>query len=159
MMPTRKCNKIHTWLQKQHYTPLHRHPAELKLTSWAVRGPNMPWLHHFVHVQPNREGGLPVSLLQACNKTRSVIRWPALCLLALSVPTVWSPLPLICRSYLIIAPSLSQTLHCTVPTTSPTSPFYCWGGKAVQTHPHSCISPSFNATHPSSLLFHPKPIC
>lgn len=65
-------------------------------------------------------------------------------------------LPLICRSHLIIAPSLSQTLHCTVPTPSPTSPFHCWGGKATQIHPPSCVSPSLNATHPSSLQFHPQ---
>lgn len=131
-----------------------------QLASRSVRRPNVPWLRHFVHAQPNRQRGLPVSLWQACNRTRSVIRWPALCLLALSVPTVWPSLslPLICRSHLIIAPSSSQTLHCTVPTASPTSPFHCWGGKAVQTHPPSCISLSFNATHPSSLLFHPKPI-
>lgn len=130
-----------------------------KMTSWAVHGPNTLWLRHLVHAQPNREGRLPVSLLQACNKTRSVIRWPAPCLLDRSVPTVWSPLPLICRSYLIIAPSLSQTLHCTAPNISPTSPFYCSGGKPAQAHPHFCISMSLNTTRPSSLLFHHKPIC
>lgn len=40
-------------------------------------------LGHFVHAQPYRERGLPVSLWQACNRTCSVIRWPAHCLLAL----------------------------------------------------------------------------
>lgn len=111
-------------------------------------------LGHFVHAQPYRERGLPVSLWQACNRTRSVIRWPAHCLLALCpyclTLSLSLSLPLICRSHLIIAPSLSQTLHCTVPTTSPTSPFHCWGGKAAWSHPPSCISLSCNA--PTHLL-------
>lgn len=133
-----------------------RHPAQLWLASWSVCRSNVTWLRRSVHAQSNRERGLPVSLRQACNRTRSVIRWPALCLLDLSVPTVWPPtstppFPLICRSHLIIAPSLSQTLRCIVSTTSPTSPFHCWGGKAVQTHPPSNVSPSLNPTH--HLLF------
>lgn len=53
--------------------------------------------------------------------------------------------------------SVSESaLH--VSTTSPTSPFHCWGGKAAQTNPPSRVSPSPNASHPSSLLFHCKPI-
>lgn len=60
-----------------------------------------PW----VHAQSNKEEGLPVSLLQACNRTRSVIRWPTLRLLVLC-PYCPSPLHLAHRSYLIIAPSV-----------------------------------------------------
>lgn len=72
--------------------PVAAASSKTKLASWSVRRPNVSWLRHSVHAQPNGERGLPVSLWQACNRTRSVIRWPALCLLALSVPTVWPSL-------------------------------------------------------------------
>lgn len=67
-------------------------------------------------------------------------------LLARSLSLLSDYLSPIRRSYLIIAPSLSQTLYCTVPT-SPTSPFYCWEGKAVLTHPPLSTWPLMQLTH------------
>lgn len=112
----------------------------VQLTGWSV---SVAWLH-----RSERWGkrGLPVCQWQACNRTHSVIWWPALCLLDLSVLTVWPlpthipSLPLICRPHLI-SPGFSETLQCIVSTTSLTSPFHCWGGKAEQSHPPSlCLS-------------------
>lgn len=95
----------------------------IKDDQWGGPWANVPHLHHWEHAHSNREGRLPASRLQACNKTRSVIRWPAPCSLDRSVPPVWSPLPLICRSYLITASIAVSHTRRAAPNTSPASPF------------------------------------
>ena len=68
-------------------------------------------LGHFVHAQPYRERGLPVSLWQACNRTRSVIRWPAHCLLALCPYCLTLSLSLSLFPFLSSVALISSLLH------------------------------------------------
>lgn len=88
MLPTRKCNHIsHMALE----TALQHMPSRTQVVRSRV-GPSVPEPHYRVHARPVRERGLPVSVREPCNRTHSVIRWPALCALALCPNCLTLPL-------------------------------------------------------------------
>lgn len=162
MLPTRKCNKISHMASE---TALHPNAAPSSRTQAG----------QLVSLQAQRALAAPLcacaaptgkeDFLWVCGRRvtePALLSDDQLSACSLSLSLLSDPLSLFLSSVALISSLLHLCLRLCTEQYPPHHPLPLSTAEEAKqcrpTHPPSCVSLSFNATHPSSLLFHPKPI-